>query len=914
MSSPRQSLRHSRWLRWPLLAFPRPVRQRHGEALVETWMDLLDDEPLRLGKLRAAWDLLRNGWRLRLEGRPGSSAGSRSPEPSPPPPPAGSVDLSTRGERIVRELRFALRRLLRQPAFSITAIVIVALGIGANTTIFSIVNGALFKPLAYERPEDLVRVYMTDGERGLPVGIAYPEFLELQQRQELFEDAAFHADITFLSVDLGGSMRSIPGEFYSANFFRILGMEPSLGRSFLEREGLPGEGQPVAMISHSAWRKRFGSDPQVLGTVVQINGLPVTVVGVGPEGFRGTLTGLESELYLPWGTATQVDRMALAQVEDRGSRDLFALARLQPGVSREAAQSALTVLASNLAHDHPATNEERTLQVFAAGDVRSHPLLDRALLPVSAFFMVLVGLVLMVSISNLANLMLAKAAGRRKEMALRLALGAQRRQLVSQLLMESTLLAGAGGLVGLATAFVLPRWLLAADLPIPLQLSFDFRLDGRVLAFALLLSLATGLLFGIAPALAASRAAFSRALGGDRPWSFGGSGRSRLRDGLIVVQVAVSTLLLAAGALFLHSLLKGQSADPGFETENAALANVDASSLGHRDEGSGRRFWRRYQERVEALPGADRVALTSRVPMGFLGSQQIGVSTRGTLEPDERPERTADLSIVSPSYWQVMEIPILQGRSFRREDDAGAPAVAVVSRSLAESLWGAAPAVGQHLALQGRGLVEVVGVAGEAKVRRLTEDPRPLLYLPFEQRFEPWMTMVVATERPAVMKELLRREFEVLAPGASLFENKTMTEHLGFNLFPAKVASTMLVATGFLALALASIGLYGMIALAVARRTREVGIRAALGATRPRLISMVVGEALKVVAVGLVLGLAVATLALQPLKGLLYGISPFDPISFAAVALVLGLVTLIASYLPARRTARIDVVSALKAD
>ncbi len=913
MRSRRESLRESRWLRWPLMAFPPTVRRRHGQALLETWADELTANTRRWGKLRAAWDLLRNGCLLRLEAALDPSIRQGFGRGAPPALRLPKVSFSTRFEGALKDLRFALRRLVRDPAFSATAVLIVGLGIGANTTIFSIVNAALFQPLAYERPEELVRIYMADTTRNLPLGVSYPEYLALRERPELFEETAFHADVTFLTVELGGVSRSLTGEFFSATLLPLLGLEPAAGRSFRPEDDLPGTAVPVGMISYSTWLKRFGSDPSLIGSQLRVNGMPITVVGIGPKKFRGTLTGIESEIYLPWGTAIQIDRTAREQLEDRGTRDLFALARLKPGVSRQAAQSALTTMAANLAADHPATNHDRTLQVFAASDVRTHPVLDRALVPVSAFFMVLVVLVLAVSISNLANLLLAKAASRKKEMALRMALGAERRQLIGQLLIESTLVAGAGGLMGLAIALFLPRWLIAADLPIPIQLSLNPRLDLRVLTFTLLLSLFAGLLFGLAPALAASRSTFSETMSGARPWRLG-SRRWSLRDGLIVIQVTVSTLLLAAGGLFLHSLLRGQAADPGFETQSAVLASLDLEQAGYRDEASARRFLRRYQERVEAVAGAETVAITSWVPMGYLGSQRAGVSTSGTVLPEERPEAEVQLGIVSSTYWQVMEIPILRGRGFSDSDDAGAPAVAVVSQTMAKDLWGTTPALGQRLGIRGRGWVDIVGVAADTKIRRLSEEPRPLLYLPYEQHFEHRMMMVVATERPASMKEVLRRELEALDPRASLFETKTMTEHLGLSLYPAKVASSMLVATGLLALVLASFGLYGMIALAIARRTREVGIRAALGASRSRLIGMVVGEALQVVAVGLVLGLTLATLVLQPLRGLLYGISPFDPISFAAVALILGLVTLLASYLPARRTARINVVSALKAD
>jgi len=573
----------------------------------------------------------------------------------------------------------------------------------------------------------------------------------------------------------------------------------------------------------------------------------------------------------------------------------------------------MTVAAARLEQDYPASNEDQSLVVYAARDVRSHPLLDKALVPLSVFLLVVVGLLMTVAVSNLANLLLAKASARSGEMALRTALGARRRELMGQLLMESMMLAVLGGGLGSLIAMSAPRWLASFQGPIPVPITLDMHLDWRVLIFALVLTLGTGLLLGIAPAVSFSRAGLRSAITGAAPRFFGRRLRVKPRDTLIVLQVAVSTLLLVGGGLFLRSLLLSQNTDPGFQVSGIAVGSFDVAQGGMRDEESGRRFIDRYVDRIAADPSTEEVAVTGRVPFGLMGGRRVGISQQA-LGPEDRPEQEVELSIVSSSYWRVLEIPLVRGRLFRSSDDEGAAQVAVVSQTMAQAVWGQQEAVGQSIEVMGKGRVEIVGVVADTKLRRLNEDPPSHLYLSLAQHFEPTASLLVKTRSLGAMKELLRRELEILNPRVPLFENKTLEEFLGARLYPARVAGSLLVSAGFLALLLASCGLYGVIAFAIVQRTREVGIRAALGATRGRLVAMVVGEAFRLVALGLFAGLALATLATRPLRSLLYGLSPFDPSTFGLVALILGTVTAVACWLPARKAAGVDVVAALKAD
>jgi predicted permease len=895
-----------------LLAFPSAERQRYGRALVETWSDLAADRPSRWTLPKAAWDLFHNGWRLRLEVM-------TSPRGRPQAPTPRKVDPSRRRGRsgaldsLARNQRLALRRLRREPGFAIVAVLLLALGIGATTTIFSAVNGILFKPLPYDRPEEMVRIYMQKAESGRPEGVSYPEFEELTAHDDLFAETAFHADITFLTVEDKGRARTVIAESFSAGLLHLLGLKPSLGRGFSAEEGTPGGSEPVAILGHGAWRSHFGADPQVLGSHILVNGLPVTVVGVGPENFKGTIIGFESEIYLSWGTAAAVDRLAREMIQDRSTRDLFMLARLQPGVSLEAAQSAMTTVAAGMELDHPEANEDQTLVVFAARDVRSHPLLDRALIPLSVFLLVVVGLVMTVAVSNLANLLLAKASARKGEMALRTALGARRRELIGQLLMESMMLALVGGALGSLIAVSAPRWLESFQGPIPVPITLDMHLDWRVLAFALVLTLGTGLLLGIAPALSSSRSGLRSKINGAPPRLFGRRLRVRPRDTLIVLQVAVSTLLLVGGGLFLRSLLLAQNTDPGFQVAGVAVASFDVAQGGFHTEESGRRFIERYVDQLESTPSVEAIAVTDRVPFGLMAGRRVGVSQHA-LGAGERPEQEVELSIVSSSYWGVLDIPLLRGRLFRTSDDEGAAQVGVVSEAMAQAVWGHREVVGESLEVMDKGRVEIIGVVADTKLRRLNEEPPSHLYLSMAQHYEPAVALLVKSPSPGAMKETLRRELEILDPRVPLFENKTLEEFLGARLYPARLAGSLLIAAGFLALLLASCGLYGVIAFAIVQRTREVGIRTALGATRAQLVAMVVGEAFRLVALGLLAGLALATLVTRPLRSLLYGLSPFDPSTFAVVALVLGAVTAVACWLSARKAAGVDVVAALKAD
>ncbi len=810
-----------------------------------------------------------------------------------------------------RDLRYAVRRLRQSPGFTVIAVTIMGLGIGANTAIFSIVNAVLFRPLPYERPAELVRVYTADEGDSAAEMVAYPDFLDIRERSDLFSGAAAHTAM-FLNLVGDDGSEAIFAEYVSASFFDVLEMPLTMGRSFEAEEDQPGVSEAVAVVGYRAWVRRYGGDPNIIGKTVRLNGHPVTIVGVGPKDFSGTMVGVTMEFWLPMGTVALLDPDERRRLGSRRSRGLAVTARLRPNVTVARATAALEAFGRQLAEQHPETNTGRTIVTMRASDVRLHPLIDAALYPVAGLLMAVVGLVLLVACTNLANLLLVRASSRSREVAVRLALGASRRRLVSQLLTESLLLAGLGGLLGLALAYWTANLIARFRPPLPVTITVDIAPDGTVLLFTVVLSIATGVIFGLVPSLRASRPDLVTTLKDETRSAVRSRRRHGLTSGLVVAQVAVSFVLLIAAGLFLRGLGNAQRVDPGFETTNAAIATV-AVGLGGYSVEEGREFVYELVRRIEAQPGVRGVAVADRVPLG------ASVHTEDIVldDPDAAAGRdtlVADFMVVGPKYFEVMNVPILRGRAFTSHEGNGAPSVAIVNRAMARQFWGTDDVVGRRFSMDETQAV-IVGVARDTKVRTLGEAPRPQFYLSFEQNAPSFLfvSLIVATVGdPAAMPDALRREVQALNPDVPLFEAKTMQEHLGLMLFVPRMAAMLLSAFGLLAMALAAIGLYGVVGFSVAQRTREVGIRVALGADRSNVVGMVIREGMLMVIVGLLVGLGLSLVAMRPIAGLLHGVPPTDLVTFGGVALGLGAVALLATYVPARRAARIDPMIALR--
>lgn len=810
------------------------------------------------------------------------------------------------------DTRAGLRSLARSPGFVAVATLSLGLGLAANTVIFSLLNALFLRPLPIAEPQRVVSVYTSDYSHSLYGASSYPDYLDFRAQQQAFEELVAYAPMP-VSLDAGGGPERALAERVSAADFGGLGLRASLGRGLLAADD---DAPDVALVSHALWQRRFGSDPALMGRRLWVNGRPVTVVGVAPAGFRGLLRGLDVGLWLP------LRSRAAASAEDaltnRGGRSLFLLGRLRPGVTLEQAQAQFDAVGQRQFEAHRESwsdirGQGRRVTLVPESGSRVLPDLRG---PLAAFLGLLttgVGLVLLVACTNLAGLLLARATARQREIGLRLALGAGRARLLRQLVTESVLLALPGGVLGVLLAAWGTQALSAFQPPLPVPVHLDLGLDARVLGFACALTLATGVLFGLAPALEATRLDLLPAL---RDVGAAGGGRraARLRRALVVGQVAVSLLLLGGAGLFLRSLARAQAIDPGFKTRRVLLASL-APSLGGYGEDERRGLYERLLERVTGLPGVVSASLTTSVPLSADGGRR-GVSIEGYgAQVGEDLEVPA--AAVGPDYFATLGLPLVRGRGPSGSDRAGAPPVAVVNETFARRYWPGQDPVGRRLSLSGdQGpFLEVVGVARDAKYRTLGEEPLPFVYTALLQEETADATLLVRTDGdPSALAPSLKAALRGFDPRLPVFDLRTLRSSLGLALLPARLAGAVAGAAGTLALLLSAIGIYGITAWSVARRTREVGLRMALGARPGDVLRMMVRQGLRLTLTGLALGGA-ATLALgRLLRGWLYGVGPADPPALLGAAALLGSVALAACWLPARRAARADPVAALRAE
>jgi predicted permease len=810
-------------------------------------------------------------------------------------------------ETLFADLRYTIRRLMQRPGFTLVAVLTMALGIGANSAIFSIVNAILLRPLPVESPGELVEIYSQEGDEE-PVPNAYPDYLDIRGRDDLFVGVTGYT-MDLLSMDVGDRSEVVMGEAVSGNYFELLGVPAARGRTFIPGEDDAPGAAPVVVISDGLWRRRFAADPNIVGRTLRLKGRPFEVIGVASPKFKGLYVGFASQMWIPVTTRAHFGGDDL---EDRGSRWLMVKGRLRQGVTPEQAQAGMNVLGRQLATTYPESNDNRRFTIIPTNDVRLHPVVDRALMPVAALLMAVVGLLLLIVCTNLANLLLARALARRKEVAIRLAIGAGRGRLIRQLLTESLVLAILGGVFGLLIAIWTANLLVSFQPPIMFQLTLDLGIDGRVLAFTFLVSVLAGVFFGLAPALQATKPELIPALKDELDNVGGRRRRFGLRDSLVVAQVAISLVLLIGAGLFVRSLISAQDIDPGFERERVAIIMLSPSIAAYEDS-RARDLLSSVVERARTLPGVEGAALASRMPLGVsVNTNELFVEGVATPE-GEAP--SIDAVTVSSGYFDVMGIPLLQGRDFQEQDDESAPRVAIVSDAAARRFWPGENPIGKRLRLgspEGE-LREIVGVARDTKVRTLGEKPRPYLYLPHLQRHRGFMALVTRTSGdPKPMLSTLRREILLVDEGMPIMESKTMTEHLGIMLFAPRIGGILLGVFGGLGVLLATIGLYGVVSYAAAQRTREVGIRVALGARPGDVMQLVVGRGMMLVGVGVVIGLVLAFAAALPLGSLLYGVSVSDPVTFVGITLLLAGVAFVATMVPALRAARLDPMVALR--
>jgi predicted permease len=803
-----------------------------------------------------------------------------------------------------QHVRYAWRRLRNAPGFTAIAIAITGLGIGVNTAIFSVINTVLFRSLPYENPSEIVRISTQRLNSPRTEWTSFADFQDYRDRSDLFSTASLASDAELLSILTGEGSEPALGEFFSEGFLSLFDFAPALGRTFYPEEYRRGSA-PVVIISYAEWQRMYGRSPAVLGQTVRINGFPVTVVGVGPKGFTGTAKLVAIDYWMPWGTAL-LFHPTLENGENRRNRAFRMFARLKPRITVEQVRARLSTISSSLAQEYPETNKDRRALVVPATDVRIDPVLDAALYRVSAFLMILVGLVLLVACSNLAGMLLLRASSRSKDVGIRLALGASRGRVIWQLLIETGLLGLLGGAAGLLIALWFADVFSSLRTPLPIGINMDLRIDARVFAYAVLLSVLTGILVGLAPALKTSRRNLVSSIKDEAPSLEVGRRRFAMRNLLVVVQVAISLTLLVGAGLFIRTLAEGREIDIGFDTDKMALASVDVSLGGYRDEEAGRAFIEKYRQTIASTPGVRSTAIASRIPLGVWGSRKTAIRLPEAQYDAGADLPEADFAVVTREYFDVMGIPIQFGRNFGSEDARNSPRSVIVSQYLARKYWGTGNAVGKTILLGSIASpqpAQVVGVARNTKVKSLTEDT-PYLYLPWSQVYSADVVLIARTEGdPAGLKETLRHGLHALDARVPLFEAKTIAEHVGLALYVPRTLSFLLALFGALTLVLAMVGLYGLVAFSVSQRTREIGIRMALGGQKRQVILMLIREGVGLIAAGLALGIPIACLAAHALARFLINVSPLDPAAFLVVTCALVSVALIASYIPARRAA-----------
>ena len=812
-------------------------------------------------------------------------------------------------DEMFQDLRFGVRMLLKNKSYSAVAILSLAVGIGANTAIFSLANAVLFQtpPVA-----DAGRVMSVFGEGRGSFAVSYPDYRDYRERNQVFSDLLCWGEAS-LSLTTGGQPEQLTGMLVSGNYFDVLGVQPSLGRTFLPDEDRTPGANPVVVISHGLWKRRFGGAPEVVGQLINLNGHAFTVVGVAPRGFTSTLSIFAPDAWVPVMMQAQALPMFDA-LNDRSARWLQLTGRLKPGIDTLQAEADVTRLAGQLAAEYP--NRERLVESQEDAASQEARLLPIGSLPprtaraVSAFMgllVALVGLVLLIACANLSGLLLARAMVRRKEIAVRLALGASRLRIVRQLLTESVLLCLLSGVAGLLLAHLINRALLSFKPALQLPLELNLQLDARVLVAALILSLLTGLMFGLLPALQASKSDLVMTLK-DETYR-GGVRGSRLRNMFVIGQVSLSFLLLVCAGLFWRALSAGQQYLPGLEPERVQTATLDPRFLGY-DESRSRAFYRQLIERVRSLPGVEAASLSSSVSVGNSRSTMTLAPRRDLIDPKHLP--AVSFNAVTPGHLAVLRLRLLGGRDFNEQDRQGAQRVAIIDETAARQWFAGGEALGEQLT-DGKEEYLIIGIVERANLRMVANSAQPFVYLPVAQAFDTRLVLHVRTQAPpAEAYAALRTAVAPLDDRIPLQFTMSLDEYLRIELLPQRLVAALASVCGLIGLALAAIGIFGMMSYAATQRTHEIGIRRALGAQNSDVLKLVMRQGVVIVAVGLTLGLLGSLAVTRLLAGLLVGISPTDPQTLIGASFLLAGVTMLACYLPARKATKVDPLVALR--
>ncbi len=808
---------------------------------------------------------------------------------------------------LAHDFRVARRQLVKSPLFTTIVVTTLALAIGLNTAVFSALDALLLRPLPGVRdPHEIVQLY-----RSWPGGLDYgsssiPHYEDVRSRSgDVYSDVALWSFTPF-NIAATGTPHRVMGSLASANFFSTLGVVPVRGRFFVPAEDTGRLAHRVAVLSWSAWQTLFGADEHVVGTHVVINGNQYEIVGVAPREFKGIMPIITPAIWVPLTQLEDAQPGSGFRWTARGNNSFSLIARLKPGVSVTQARDRMQALVAQLRAEHPDDYRQSGISVVLQADAGIHPIIRNAEVGLTLAVMAVVVILLLIACLNVANLFLARARDRAREMAVRISIGATRGSLVRQLLIESLTFAAVSALTGLAIA----QWAITLVNRITLPLDFDFSaglsLSPTVLAFTVVVSVLAALAFGIAPALQATNPSLVPALKGEAP---AGESRSHVRGGLIVAQMALSIVLLVSAGLFLRNLRAAASSDKGFNSANLLVAEMDPGMQGY-DRARVEAFYRTLTERISAQPGVVAVGYAQWLPLSANESDTRAEIPGYTPAPDEN--MSVQYGIVDEGYFDAMGIPVTSGRGFRPSDDSAAQRVMVVNREFARKYLSGRDPVGTTVRVSGRDY-QVIGMVPTGKYFRLGEPPTPFMYFAQRQRFDAGLFIAIRTTGNAgALIPVLRREVAALDPTLPLANVKTMDEFLGFALLPARLSGVVLGVFGALGLALAAVGMYGVMAYSVSQRTREIGIRMAIGAAAGDVVRLVMGQGLRLVAIGGIIGLVLAFGASRALGSVLYGDGENDVLTFVAVPLILASAAMLATWAPARRAAATDPLTALR--
>jgi putative ABC transport system permease protein len=817
---------------------------------------------------------------------------------------------------LTQDIRYGIRVLMKSPGFVIAAVLSLALGIGANTTIFTMVNSVFLTPLPVDKPSELIYVFGTDSNNatnvlGAFLPISYPNFTDYRQQNDVFVDTGAYSYPLPASLAGGEKPTPVMGQLVSGNYFGLLGVHITVGRAFLPEEDQTPGANAVAVLNHKFWQRRFGGDSAIVGQTIRLNGHPFTVIGVAPAGFEGTIGVISPDFWAP--VMSHPFLVAGSLGVDKSRRLLFfnVFGRLKPSVTIGQARASLETIGKRLEQEYPVDNKGRSVGVLPLREATIPPTFRSIVMQGSVLLTVIVGLVLLIACANLANLMLARANARRREFTVRIALGSKRSRLIWQLLTESILVALPGGVLALIIAAG-GRNLILSFLPAALNANINMSIDTTVLVFTFVISILSGVVFGLLPALRASKPDLVTELK-ERAGSSAPAGRFNSRNILVFFQVALSVVALVSAGLFIRSLSNAQKVDLGFQKDNLIVAGYDLTSNGY-DEGRGRQFHKLLVDRMKSVPGVASVTLAAAAPLTpafqrsvFPEAQENVNSPSGVL---------VFTNSIVPGYFETMRMPLLKGRDFDDSDREDGMRVAIINDTMAKKFWPNQDALGKRFKFYGDTEFRmVVGIARTSKYVFIGEDPQSMAYLPLDQMYSPTMALHVRVNgQPESLKGTVERELRALDRDVAVNNVMTGPELLDTSLFSQRMSATLLSIFGVIALVLAAVGIYGVMSYSVSQRGPEIGIRMALGADRQKVMRMVLQQGMKVVAVGLATGLVLGLGVSQLMSRLLYGVGTGDIATFGTTAAVLFLVALIANYLPARRATRVDPVTVMRSE